>query len=116
MAQSPLANHRSAATPVAGTGAVDITLRLLDTGAVLPVRGRDTLDTVITSLRGLTPPGVRDALVGLHGAGPAPAWAEMEDAEWGVVWNARVWERVKRRGGAQVPLQEVVVYAEWRFE
>lgn len=38
--------------------------------------------------------------------------AEMEDAEWGVLWNQRVWERVKRRGGAQ----EVVVYAEWRFE
>lgn len=70
----------------------------------------------MVSLRGLTPAGVRDALVGLHGDGAAPVWAEMEDVEWGMLWNERVWERVKRRGGAQVPLQEVRVYAEWRFE
>lgn len=71
VAQLPLANPRTATTPIAGIGAVNITLRLLETGAALPIRGRHTLDISLISLCGLMPPAVRNALVGLHGAGAA---------------------------------------------
>lgn len=106
---------RAPQTPVAGPPLIVFRLRLSDTGAVVPVTGIDSLGMVLMKLKADMNEGVREAVVGLTGAGKVPLWAKLGQ-RWSAEWDEALWEIVKKRAGRMVVVQTVRVELVWRFD
>lgn len=83
-------------------------LRIADTGVVVPVCGVDTLAQVLQTVKTAVSSEVRDAAVGLEGAGEQKEWVRMREG-WNTAWDEDGWAVLKRRAGrcVRVPLVDV---------
>lgn len=106
---------RAPTTPIDAAPLIVLRLRIADTGAVVPVCGVDTLAGVLETVKTAVSAEVRDAAVGLEGAGEQKEWVKMREG-WSAVWDEDRWAVLKRRAGrcVRVPLVDVGIV--WAFE
>lgn len=90
-------------------------LRIADTGVVVPVCGVDTLAEVLRTVKTAVSAEVRDAVVGLEGAGEMQEWVRMQEG-WGKLWDEQAWLAVKRRAGRCVRVPVLDVGIVWVFD
>lgn len=82
---------------------------------MVPVTGPDSLEMVLMRLKADMSRAVREAVVGVVGAGKCPVWAKVGE-RWCEVWDEALWETVKKRAGRVVVVQTVRVELVWRFD